>query len=107
MSEGLLSEIIGIRRTMRKSEKEIHFFIEWILPPFELQPRPANHISTVLTARESHANMRCTPPSTNISDFEEIIVILSISRIRLWRAFPALPERAGVGSIIATDRSVA
>jgi hypothetical protein len=49
--------------------------------------------------------MGYTPQSTNISDFEEIIVILSITRMRLWRAFPALPERACVGSIPTTSIS--
>ena len=57
MSEGgQLPVIIGISRIKRISVKGIqkifqHFSIRWLLPPSELEPRSANHISTVLTVR--------------------------------------------------------
>ena len=41
-------------RIIVKGTKNIfkYFFIEWLLPPENLEPRSANHISTVLTARQ-------------------------------------------------------
>lgn len=45
--------IIDIKRIIVKGTKNIvrYFEIEWLLPPLDLEPRSANHISTVLTAR--------------------------------------------------------
>jgi hypothetical protein len=57
MSEGeQLPAITCISRIIRISEKGVKniflcFWIEGLLPPKDLEPRSANHISTVLTAR--------------------------------------------------------
>ena len=93
MSEGgqlpeniyVISCIKRIMRIIVKGTKNIftHFFIEWLLPPKDLEPRSANHISTVLTARprlqyRKPDNLTYTLHVINLSHFEEIINIIDI-----------------------------
>ena len=63
-----------------------YFSIEWLLPPLDLEPRPANHISTVLTTRPSynakrHATMAYIPHAINRSHVDDAIDIISIISI--------------------------
>ena len=51
-----------------------YFEIEWLLPPSDLEPRSANHISTVLTAGprtqyRNAATMESIPHAINLSLF--------------------------------------
>ena len=49
----VISCIKRIMRIIVNGTKNIfkYFFFEWLLPPKDLEPRSANHISAVLTAR--------------------------------------------------------
>jgi hypothetical protein len=80
--------IINIKRIIVKGTKIIfmYFVIEWLPPTLELEPRSANHISTVLTARprlqyKNHAKMAYDNPVINFSHFEEILNIIDITSI--------------------------
>ncbi len=86
-----ISSIICIRRKIRIILTGIkiifrYFSIEWLLPPLDLEPRSANHISTVLTTRpiynaKRHATMVYIQHYINRSHVDDAIFIISIISI--------------------------
>ena len=72
-------------RIIVKGTKNIFKYIsfEWLLPPSDLEPRSANHISTVLTARprlqtDNHADMAYILHAIHPSQFEDIMDIINL-----------------------------